>query len=310
MAKFEAGVPVDNIAERDIDLLLLEEFAVSECFVAWFCNRVGVQDARLDMARRNVTDADGESDIVLWVTAGAVRMVVLIEDKIDAPQQESQDERYHVRGPRLAKEAGYDDYLTVICAPRRYLDGLPSGSSYQHRVSFEEIADWFDAANSRRAAWRRDVFRQASDPANRQHPMQVNKATTAFHRDYWEHLCQHHTQLIMNRPGDKGPESTWIYMKAETLPKEVGLRHKMDENVIVLDFWNRNVEDLLSARPDWPEDIHPAQRGKGAVLCIKVPPVDPFGEFQPQKQAVEEALRAVYRLLPYGKILDATSAVR
>ena len=63
--------------------------------------------------------------------------------------------RYHIRGPRLVKEAGYDDYVTVISAPRRYLDDLPSGSAYQHRVSYEDIAGWFDAANSLRVAWRR-----------------------------------------------------------------------------------------------------------------------------------------------------------
>ena len=309
MAKFETGEPVDNLAESDIDLLLLEEFAVSGDFVAWFCSRAGVQSARLEKARRNVADSDGESDIVLWVKAGALRMVVLIENKINAPEQPRQDKRYHIRGRRLVKEAGYDDYITVICAPNSYLGHLPAESAYQHRVSYEDIARWFDAMHDSRAAWRGDVFRQASDPANRQSPMQVNEATTAFHREYWGHLCQHHPQLIMNEPGEKGPESTWIYMKAETFPKYVGLRHKMDEHVILLDFRNRNVQELLNAEPDWPEDIQPAQRGKGAALFIRVPQVDPFEEFQSQKLAVEEALRAAYRLLPYARVLHNTAAV-
>jgi len=304
MAKSGAGEPVDNLAERDIDLLLLEEFMVSRDFLAWFCSRIGVRDARLERARRNVTDSDGESDIVLWVKAGALRIVVLIENKIDAPQQERQDERYHVRGPRLVREADYDDYLTVICAPRGYLNGLPSGSAYQYRVSYEEISDWFDAAHGPRAEWRGTVLRRASDPANRRNPMRVNEATTAFHREYYEHLRRHHPKLIMNKPGDRGPESTWIYMKAGTFPRDVGLRHKMDESVIELNFWNRDVGELLNARPDWPGDIHPAQRGQVAALFIKVPQVDPFREFRPQRRAVEEALRAAYRLLPYGRILQ------
>ena len=111
-----------------------------------------MQDTVLEEARRNVTDADGESDIVLWVRAGGQRMVVLVENKINAPEQERQDERYHVRGRRLAETAGADRYLTVICAPGRYLDGLPSGSACQHRVSYEDIAGWFDGVGSRRAA--------------------------------------------------------------------------------------------------------------------------------------------------------------
>jgi len=277
---------------------------VSGDFVAWFCGQTGVLDARLEKARRNVTDSDAESDIVLWVKAAARRIVVLIENKIDAPQQERQDGRYHIRGSRLVREDGYDDYRTVICAPRGYLDGLPSESAYQHRVSYEDISDWFDAANGPRATWRGDVLRQACDPANRRNPMRVNEATTAFHREYREHLHRHHPKLIMNKPGDKGPESTWIYMKAGTLPKDVGLLHKMDESVIELRFGNRNVEELLNERPDWPKDIHPTRRRQGEALVIKVPRVDPFREFPPQKHAVEEALRAACRPLPYGWILQ------
>ena len=154
----------------------------------------------------------------------------------------------------------------------------------------------------------RNVFRQASDQAKRGYVMQVNQATTAFWRDYWEHLRQHHPQLIMNQPGNKGPGSTWIDMKAGTFPKGVVLRHKMDRHFMALVFENRNVEELLNARPHWPEDIHPAQRGKGAELLIKVPPVNPFEEFEPQKDAVEEALAAAHRLVPYGRVLHDASA--
>ena len=93
------------------------------------------------------------------------------------------------------------------------------GSAYQHRVSYEDIAGWFHAVGSQRAAWRRDVFRQASDPANRRYAMHVNEATTAFQREYWEHLRQHHPRLQMNEPGNKGPGSNWIYIKDRTFPR-------------------------------------------------------------------------------------------
>ncbi len=307
MPILEPGKHVDNLIESDIDLLLLEEFAVSGDFLTWFCSQAGVQDAVLERARRNVTDADGESDIVLWVRAGGQRMVVLIENKIDAPEQESQDERYHVRGRRLAETGGADRYVTVICAPGRYLDGLPSGSAYQHQVSYEDIAGWFDAAGSRRAAWRRDVFHQASDPANRRHAMQVNEETTAFQREYWEHLRQHHPRLQMNEPGNKGPGSNWIYMKGRKLPKGVGLRHKMNEHVMALCFEKRDVEELMNAQTGWPEDIRLDQRGQEAVLSIRVPPVDPHQEFEPQRDAVEAALEVAYRLQRYGRILEEAS---
>ena len=108
MALLEPGKHVANLTESDIDLLLLEELAVSRDFLVWFCSQANVQDAVLEEARRNVTDADRESDIVLWVRAGGRRVVVLVENKINAPEQERQDERYHVRGRRLTETAGAD----------------------------------------------------------------------------------------------------------------------------------------------------------------------------------------------------------
>ena len=234
---------------------------------------------------------------------GGQRLVVLVENKINAPEQERQDERYHVRGRRLAGTAGADRYLTVICAPGRYLDGLPSGSAYQHRVSYEDIAGWYDEVGSRRAAWRKDIVLHAIEQGSRGYVKQVNEATTTFHREYWEHLRQHHLRLHMNKPGDKGPGSNWIHIKGRTFPKGVGLRHKMDQHVMALCFEKRNVEDLLNARSSWPEDIQLDQRGQEAVLSIEVPPVDPHQEFAPQRDAIEAALEAAWRLQQYGRIL-------
>ena len=74
-------------------------------------------------------------------------------------------------------------------------------------------------------------------------------------------------------------------------------------------FRESKLEELLNVRPDWLGDIRLGQRGKEAVLFIRVAPVNPFEEFQPQKHAVEEALRTAYRLPPYGRILHNTAAV-
>ncbi|TVV77462.1 hypothetical protein [Sphingomonas solaris] len=59
------GAYLANVQERDVDLLLMEEFHVDGRFVEWFCDRVGGAGARFDGASHSVTDADGETDLLL-----------------------------------------------------------------------------------------------------------------------------------------------------------------------------------------------------------------------------------------------------
>jgi hypothetical protein len=77
-----------SVEERDIDLLLMEEFQISDGFVAWFCD--------------SISDTDGETDLLLRVIIGNRRIGVLIENQISAPEQDEQGERYHIRGIALA----------------------------------------------------------------------------------------------------------------------------------------------------------------------------------------------------------------
>ena len=148
----------------------------------------------------------------------------------------------------------------------------------------------------------RDGLRDKKHRPNNQ-AVKAQRHRTA-ERLHWDHLRQHHPRLQMNEPGSKGPGSNWIYMKGRKYPKGAYLRHKMDEHVMILCFARRNMDDLLNARTGWPEDIQLGQRGREAVHPVDVPPVDPFREFEPQRDAVEEALKAACRLQRYGRILE------
>jgi len=74
--------------ERDIDVLLAEEFAVSPAFSAWFLThtRFSGADARVLDVYVSRTDSTGESDLVVVFEENGEdrRFALLIEDKIDA----------------------------------------------------------------------------------------------------------------------------------------------------------------------------------------------------------------------------------
>ena len=293
-----------TVAERDIDLLLMEEFHISDDFVAWFCGQVGLHNVSPTGAWHSLSDTDGESDLVLRVIKEGRRIGVLIENKVAAPEQDLQAERYHLRGIKSREEGKLDDYVTVMCAPRRYLDGLRPTSVYQYRVSYEQIAAWFGTQPGRRAAWRRHIMEEAIDQGRRGYTMAVNAVNTAFHLDYWEHLRERHPRIQMARPKSRGSKSTWIILKGHDFPKGVNMHHKFDQQVIEIGFPGWKIEDLLAVKADWPDDIVPVQKGGTASLAIRVPPIDMKLGLAAQLPIIEEALRAAYRLMPYATLLQ------
>jgi hypothetical protein len=292
-----------SVAERDVDLLLMEEFHVSTPFVKWFCTKVGLDQVEPAGAWHSLSDTDGETDLLLRVERKGKRIGILIENKIAAPEQDEQDRRYHLRGIRSREQGKLDEYVTVMCAPATYLGSLSEQSAYQHRVSYEDIADWFTTQTERRCEWRAHVMREAIEQGRRGYTMAVNETNTAFHMAYWLYLQKHHPRITMARPKSRGSNSNWIILKGYGFPKGVQMHHKFDQQVVEIGYAGRTVEDILTAKPDWPEDITPVQKGGTASLSIMVPIVDMNLGVEAQTAAIERVMEAAYRLMPFSTLL-------
>ncbi len=292
-----------RVHERDIDLLLMEEFHVSDTFVDWFCAQVGLEAVSDAAAWHSVSDSYGETDLLLRVTVEGQRVGILVENKIGAPEQHQQAERYHVRGAKNRDAGKFDRYLTVMCAPSRYLAALATGGGYQFQVPYEAIASYFEAGGDRRAIWRRDVLMEAIEHGRRGYVMTVNEANTAFQRAFYLHLRSRYPQLNMAEPGNKGSKSNWIIMKGHAFPKRVQLHYKIDQDVVQLGFTGRHIDELLARRNELPADMHIMQLGGTASLSIAVPRVVMAAGFDAQIAEVEVAIDAALRLLPYAGML-------
>jgi hypothetical protein len=292
-----------SVAERDIDLLLMEEFHISPAFVEWFCGRLGIRGAVADGAWHSWSDSEGETDLFLRVTVGQSRIGVLIENKIAAREQDEQAARYIRRASRGIESGVFNQYVTAICAPTRYLEGLPKDSPYQGRIAYEEIAGWFAKHDDQRSAWRRRVLEEAIEQGRRGYTMLVNRAITAFQEDYWHYLRANHPRLLMAKPTPKGNRSNWIVLKALGFPRGVQLHHKLEQRFMELGFPRTSVEQILAVQPERPQGIELVQKGRSASLAISVPPVDVTGKFEEQTSSVETGLQAAYRLIPFASLL-------
>jgi hypothetical protein len=292
------------VEERDIDLLLMEEFHVSPAFVGWFAAQIGVAGAAFAGAWHSVADADGETDLLLRVNSGATRTAILIENKVAAPEQCRQDERYHIRGARARDSGLFDVYITCMCAPSDYLAGLNPNSLYEQRVSYEAIRDWYAQFDDPRSVWRHRVMSEAIEHGRRGYVMIVNANKSAFHRDYWEYLQDKHPRLLMREPKDKGSKSDWIILKTYSMPKGVSIDHKINQGCVDLTFNGTRLDDLLAVRAEWPDEIIPLQRGGSTVLRKRVPKLDMEHAIAEQADVLEQVLAAVHSLSAFSRIMQ------
>ncbi len=150
----EKILPIEEIRERDIDLLLLEEFIVNEEFARFFINELGLGDiGYLIGAYHSLTQAGlGESDLVLNFSGKNKNgFLILIENKIDANFAERQAERYKERGEIYVKEKDCSSFITVLIAPQSYIN-LNHG--FDFTISYEAIKNWFELQATKRSAFK------------------------------------------------------------------------------------------------------------------------------------------------------------
>jgi hypothetical protein len=294
-----------TVEERDIDLLLMEEFHISPAFVSWFANQTGMTNVSFAGAWHGVSDTDGQTDLLLRVLFDDRRIAILIENKIAAPEQSRQDERYHIRGARSRDAGLYDHYATCMCAPSAYLAGLSQNSLYEHRVPYEHIRDWYAQFDDARSVWRCRIMNEAIEQGRRGYVMVVDVKKSAFHRDYWEYVQRKHPKLVMRQPKEKGSKSDWIILKTHDMPKGVSIDHKNDQGCVDLTFNRTRIEDLLAVRSEWPGDIVPLQRGGSTVLRKAVPKLDMERPVADQLNELEQVFAAAYSLLAYRAIMRA-----
>lgn len=298
------------VQERDIDLLILEELHATPAFATWFAEQLGLTGAQFDGAWHSVSNANGETDVLLRVRVGEERVGILIEDKIAAGEQHEQDIRYHRRGEAGIKSGWFMRYVTCMVAPQAYLAGLADDSRYDGRIPYEAIAAWFAEQPGARAAWRRRVMDEGVKQGRRGYTKIVSEAATTFHRDYYEHLCRTQPTLRMKVPDGKGANSRWIIVSAQGWPPGLWLNHHMSSkggDSVDLGLKGFTQADIQSRVGELPPDILPITTGGYGALSIRVPTLNYQAPLAPQIAALDEVFAAMLRLVPYARMFGLVS---
>ena len=307
-------ISVSSVSERDIDLLLLEEFVASASFGSWFIGQASQNDHQIEAcisAQRSVTQSNGESDLeLLFQISGGRRLLVMIENKVTAGFQPKQAERYQSRGANYMNRGDCDQTLTVITAPQSYFGRSDSCKGFDGRVTYETVLDWFRRASdlTARKYYKLAVLQAAIDKSGLGYQPVEDALATKFWRDYWELVRALAPELRMAEPGVKTAGSTFIGFKPAGLPIGADIVHKLTgtggsaTGFVDLQFpgMGEHVLELWNAlREHLEHDMSLVRASGSAAVRIIVPTVDPNKEADPQCDQIRVGLAAAQRLLKW-----------
>jgi len=237
-------VAVERKYERDIDLLLAEEFSVSGEFAGWIKSKTSLRNEAASVADVFVSKSDnlGESDlIVLYETEAKRRFALLIEDKVDAPLQPAQAQRYRMRAERQVGLDFCTSFEVWLFAPSYYLEHCTSLSDFDGSISFEEIAEFFRAGTpSPRSLYRANFLKTAAVRRANNWVREEDPATNEFWEAAYQLASRKYPILEMKRL-KVTKDSHWVTFRPSdmpTQPKHTYVAFKGDRGQMDLTFSN------------------------------------------------------------------------
>ncbi|MBQ3084042.1 MAG: hypothetical protein IJC46_01135 [Clostridia bacterium] len=296
-----------DVLERDMDLLILREFAENQQFAKWFISKTGQKAEVFCVAKiaHSLTDADlGESDMTVVLKTSKGKVGLLIEDKIDADAMPQQALRYMQRGEKGKRSGDYDDYFVFIIAPRKYLEYNEEAKKYPYQLAYEEILDYIKEDEN--SGFKQQLLRRAIDKQKAGYQVHENAAVTLFWERYSRFQKEHFPDLRMSGAlGPKGSSATWVTFSTDY--KKLYIDHKSEKGFVDLTFEGRAkrfeefrllMEGLLEV------DMFPVTIGKSIAVRINVPVVEFKEAFDEQCKAVEKCLAAIHRLFMLSRQID------
>ncbi len=287
-----------------VDRLLIQELACDPDFAAWFISRCSARPneaGRITELNQSRTRRGRETDVeVHWTRDDGTRLLILIENKIEAAFQMEQLEDYHLRGQGMTREKKCEDYRVALLAPKVYLKASPKSGLADIQISYEDLRTHF-ADHPQRGVRREYVVMlmdQAVAKGSRQYVGVADLAVTNFWSQYtarFNAILPGWAPRQARGAGGARPEKSdivYLYSPDATL---AGLRlaHKLKLRQLELSF--EGVASLAGEFETYiSKNIRPPATlewsgAKGAVRRV-VPRVSPWDPFTGQEAAVDRAV--------------------
>jgi hypothetical protein len=220
---------IEAVYERDIDLLLIEEFLSDLTFTYQFLSGTNIPipvSIESLSAMRSVTDDSGETDIRVEYLSEKGPICLLIENKIDAAFQPNQQNRYESRKRKITAMA-----FTILVAPKEY---IKDNHGFDFAISYESLFSYFDGLGLR-GKYKNEILVIAIEKLRRGYQAINDARNLRFQLCYWEVINEFPQYLKMDRPEVKPKGSTWIKLRHSAYPK-LNIYHKLNHNRIDIEI--------------------------------------------------------------------------
>jgi hypothetical protein len=310
---------LESVTERDVDLLLVEDLKCSEGFRGWFLSHLamalgrepwqGLSSFRVRHSVSGVGKHAGETDVEVSFAVAGVRVLVLVENKIDATFQPDQAQRYALRAREHVEQHKYDEALTLLLAPSGYLGSTSTCEEFDAAMSYEDVMKYLkeqatgDGELALRYGHRLEMLKQAVERWRRGYTAVPDSTLTKLWADYYELAQTTAACLKMPRPGPKPANSTWPSF-AKALEQKPGLPrvelvHKWpDARVDIHLYGMAKHYDVVavSVAPLLGTEMRLRKAGKSLAVSIEVPRINVGQPLASQHEAAAEGLAAALRL--------------
>tara|TARA_B110000027_G_scaffold91363_1_gene96638 strand:+ start:9 stop:932 length:924 start_codon:yes stop_codon:yes gene_type:complete len=288
-------LPVESIQERDIDLILLEEFNVDKGFCSWFIDKLKLPlFEKTNIAWRSISDFGlGETDILFsYISKGEI-IYVLIENKLDASFQENQYDRYFQRANKYVETKKCHKVFCVLIAPISYCENQEDFKTF---LSYEEISDKLRDSKSDRNIFKSTLLNIAIEKLRRGYKPLNAPIVQEFWNLYWEYKEKTYPSLEMKKPGIVPANSDWPMLYDERLGKNIVFYHKLAQgniDVTFIGFSNSFETRIKEVIPDWTTF---KKFSKTFAIRISTDKVDRKSSFNNQIYKIDNGLKSIEKI--------------
>lgn len=273
----------EELRERDMDFLLVEEFNVNKDFLVKLFekNIPNIITAKNITAKHSIVDnLYGETDIFISLFIEEYNYILLIENKIDALFQPNQSKRYNLRKENFLKNNEKCFVYSVLIAPEKYINNHNESNDFDICITYEEIMEYFNNNKTDRFQYRSMILNLAIEQSRRGYTVKENEAVTNFWKNYWEYLNKYYPDVIMKQPDIKPYDADWPLLFLNWLPKKWEIFHKLSKGYIDLQT-TLNKDEIEKIKINY-NDIIVAKTGKSYSFRINVPKIDRLKDFNSQ----------------------------
>lgn len=287
-------LPIESIQERDVDLILLEEFSTDVSFCEWFIQELDLPHlTAVNGAWRSISDFGlGETDILFSYRSNDQKIVVLIENKLDTSFQNEQYNRYLKRANEYVSSKDCDQAYVILIAPKLYCENQNEFESY---LTYESIAERFEFVGSIRNLFKSKLMQIGIEKLRRGYQPVNSVPVQKFWGSYWNYKQAHYPGLIMKKPGIVPHNSDWPMLFDERL-KGIVFYHKLAQGNADATFkgFSDVVEHQIKGMlPEWARLV---KHSKSFSMRVTCEPVDRTRNFESQVERVAKGLDSLERL--------------